>query len=326
MRWLLLGYGDLANKRVASALQEAANSELVAVWGRRVEKVNEFAKDHGINEFFAGDNGLAEALVKEDVDAVYVCTPVDSHLPYVKLALEADKHVLCEKPMALNVSQCEEMIKLVKKSAKQFGAAYYRRCFPKVIAIKKMIESGQLGRIVLVRMLNHEWFCPSQEHPKYWRVIPERSGGGVSADIGSHRLDLLNYWFGQVEGVFSQKLTLVHNYEADDTAVFLTRLCDFNNAPAETVVSWGTKSGVDRLEIVGSELKLVAESLDGPVLTIIEGKKVKEEKFDVPENVHLPLVEDFVQAVQSNRRPVCSAEEASKTNVLLESGCEDYQA
>ena len=231
IRWLLLGYGDLAEKRVASALQEAKDSELIAVWGRNAQRASAFAGRHQIPQSFGGDEQLHEALARKDIDAVYVCTPVYSHSEYSILALEQGKHVLCEKPLGMNWGQCKDLIELAESKGKKLGVAYYRRCYPKHQYIREMIRSGELGKGVLVSMEHYCWYCPVLDDAKYWRVQPEKSGGGVSFDVGSHRLDLLSYWFDNVKVIYAEAENKAHDYPAEDTATFLLRLERFNNEP-----------------------------------------------------------------------------------------------
>src|SRR6185437_6700300 len=102
LRWGLVGYGDLADKRSAAALQTAAGSELVGVWGRQAERTREFAGRHQISQV----HGSLASLLASGIDAVYVCTPADSHAEYALAAIAAGKHVLVEKPMAGTLSEC----------------------------------------------------------------------------------------------------------------------------------------------------------------------------------------------------------------------------
>ncbi len=178
MNWLLLGYGDLAEKRVAEALRFAHDSHLSGVWGRDANKAHAFSRRHEIPAWFAGEEGLKKALDENAIDAVYICTPVCSHYSYAKLALESGKHVLCEKPMALSVGECDDMIALASHKKLMLGVAYYRRCFPKMIRIKELLESGEPGQILRVSMNYQGWFKPELNDTKYWRVIPEQSGAG----------------------------------------------------------------------------------------------------------------------------------------------------
>jgi predicted dehydrogenase len=123
-RWGLIGVGDIANKRVAAAIQADGNSELVAVCRRDAAMLDVFAEQFGVRCRF----GSAEELVRcADVDAVYIATPVDCHCPQTLLAAGAGKHVLVEKPMALDAAECEKMIAACQVAGVQLGVAYYRR-------------------------------------------------------------------------------------------------------------------------------------------------------------------------------------------------------
>ncbi len=317
IRWLLVGYGDLADKRVASALKEAEDSELVAIWGRNPNRAKEFAERHGIKESFGGDR-LLEVINRKDIDAVYVCTPVYSHFEYASLALEAGKDVLCEKPLAMNTEECDKLIDLADKKNKILGVAYYRRCYPKHKYIREIIQSGELGDGVLVVMEHYCWYSPSIDDPKHWRVVREKSGGGVSFDVGSHRLDLLLYWFGRIDVMTAEAENKAQKWEVEDTATFWLKMKDFNKANGLVCFSWSAATYIDRLEVVGSKKKIEANPLDGKELIITKGREREVKEFDLPENVHLPLVEDFVRAVKEGREPICGGKEARKVNEILE--------
>lgn len=318
MKWLLLGYGNLAEKRVVAALQQSKDSGLVAVWGRDDDKCKDFAARHNIDKYFAGADGL-DAALKEDIDAVYVCTPVDTHLDYTLKSLRAGKHVLCEKPMAIDVSQCHKMINCANENKVKLGIAYYRRCFPNIVYLKKLIDKGELGNIVYADMKFHEYYCPSDNDPQYWRVLPDRAGGGVSYDVGSHRLDVLNYLFGDVKLISSQKFNIVHDYPAEDTATFFMGLVDFNYATAVLNISWACKNSVDSLVITGSEAIVYIANLSDPDIKIIKVEETETVSLLKNENVHIPIVEDFIRAVDTGSSPVCDGLEGLKTNILLES-------
>ncbi len=318
IRWLLLGYGDLADKRVVSALQDAKNSELVAVWGRDAQRAKDFAERHNIPEALNGDEALDKAVVRDDIDAVYVCTPVYSHFEYASYALANGKHVLCEKPLGMDWGECADLVELAEDGGKKLGVAYYRRCYTKHKYIRKIVRSGELGDGVLVSMEHYCRYCPDKDDPKYWRVVPEKSGGGVSFDVGSHRLDLLSYWFGHVKTVYAEAANKVRNYPAEDTATFLLRFARFNDANGVVCFSWAAGCYLDRLEIVGTEGKIIADPLDGKELVIVRGRDVEVKEFELPENVHLPLVEDFIEAIENDRKPICSGKSAAKVNAILE--------
>ena len=312
-KWGLIGYGDLAEKRVAAALKNAPGSQLCSVWGRNFDKASDFAKRHQIPKSYSS----LDELLRSDIDGIYVCTPTDSHAEYGLAALQHGKHVLLEKPMASSVRECEEMIRFARSKKLWIGVAYYRRAFPKMRKIKELIDSGALGTPVWVNMSAHSWFNPPMNDPKYWRVEKTRSGGGGAlTDIGVHRLDLLNYWLGPSKVRFKTLHQMVHSYEVEDGSSIVLELK--NGAPVHAYFSWNSKTWMDRFEIVGSESKIIVEPLDGASLVLIRGREREEFQIEPPSNAHLPCVEDFVKAVSEKREPLCNGEDGLHVNRLLQ--------
>src|SRR5438552_12811514 len=143
VRWGLIGAGDIVRKRVAGALKEARDSELVAVSRARADLVERFAREIGAPRWHAS---WRELVIDPDVDAVYVATPVRLHAEQTIAAAEAGKHVLCEEPMALDVAECERMIAAARASGVSLGVAYYRHLYPMVARLRVLIASGAIGR------------------------------------------------------------------------------------------------------------------------------------------------------------------------------------
>jgi predicted dehydrogenase len=208
------------------------------------------------------------------------------------------------------------MIAAARAKDVTLGVAYYRRTYPKMRKVKELIESGVLGTPTWVSIATHSWFNPSREDPKHWRVERLRSGGGGAlADIGVHRLDLLDFWMGPSKVVSAQLQHLVHAYEVEDGSSILLELR--NGAPVHAYFAWNSKTVTDRVELVGSEGKIIADPLDLEPLTILRGTERRELSIPRPQNPHLPLVEDFVRAVQEKRAPICDGEAGLRTNQLL---------
>jgi predicted dehydrogenase len=312
LTWGLIGTGDLAGKRVAAALQQAAGSRLVAVHGRDPERARAFADRHGV--------ARACATVEEMiglVDAVYVCTPPETHSAYALAALRAGRHVLVEKPMAVSTAECTSMIAAARAARVRLGVAYYRRAWPKMRRVKELIDGGVLGTPTWVGITAHGWYAPGPEDPKGWRVDPNRSGGaGALADIGVHRFDLIDYWLGQPRLRYRHLQHLVHGYAAEDGASIMLELT--NGAPVHAYLAWNSRIWSDRLELVGSDAKLVLDPLDSAVLTVIRGREREELCFEPPANAHLPCVQDFVDAVREDREPLCDGEAGQRTTQVLE--------
>ncbi len=211
--WLLVGAGDIAGKRVAPAL--AGSGGLVAVCDVVRERAEQVAGRFDAREVYSD---LDEALAKTSANAVYLATPVFLHVRQARQVLESGRHVLVEKPLGLNAADARQAVEAAKKSKLTAGGAYFRRCSARYAQAKEMIDRGEFGRIVLVRMTYFSWFNPSPDDPKHWRVIPSKSGGGVLADMGSHMFDVLIGLLGIPVRVYAETKTLVQPYEAEDSA------------------------------------------------------------------------------------------------------------
>jgi predicted dehydrogenase len=122
LRWGLIGCGDIARKRVAPALRDGAACELVAVNRARADLAEAFAGEFGARRWHAD---WRELVADREVDAVYIATPVHLHAEQTIAAAEAGKHVLCEKPMAMDADECERMIAACEGSGVKLGIAYY---------------------------------------------------------------------------------------------------------------------------------------------------------------------------------------------------------
>jgi predicted dehydrogenase len=118
------------------------------------------------------------------------------HAPQTIAALRAGRHVLCEKPMALDYSQAESMQKAAEESGRKLGIAYYRRLYPKVERARNLIEGGAIGRPLIAEATAHDWFNPLKT-TRTWLADPAMAGHGPLRDIASHRIDLMNYLFGR---------------------------------------------------------------------------------------------------------------------------------
>ena len=316
IHWGLVGTGAISNKRVGPALVDAKNSKLAAVCDVAEEALRSFASRFDIAHAYTS---FDELLANPEVDAVYLATPVFLHAPYAIQALKAGKHVLVEKPMALTVSECEEMVRLARKTGKTLATAYYRRFFPKVQRARQLIEEGTLGKVVMVVSVYHTWYNRPPGAPGGWRTEKARAGGGVLWDMGSHRFDLLIGLFGMPTQVWAVTETLIHDIEVEDTASVYMKLA--NGAQCVSTWQWSSQTWVDHMAIIGSDGKIVMEPMDSPNLTYYIGKGRSQERFDeeipLPENVHLPMIQNFVDSVLAGKDPVEVGEEGLKVNRIL---------
>src|SRR3974390_3445722 len=193
IRWGLVGCGEISRKRVVAAIQSAMDSELRACIRKDSSRLEEFQSRYRIANGYRSYVGF---LADDEIDAVYIATPVVLHCQQTVQAAEHGKHVLCEKPMAMNVSECRKMIEACRRNGVRLGVAYYRRFYPAVMKIRELIQNEVLGMPILARTPLVEHAESADCRPLVWRFLPEAGGGGLLMDMASHRLDVLAMLFG----------------------------------------------------------------------------------------------------------------------------------
>src|SRR5215216_97859 len=134
LNWGLIGAGDIARKRIAPALRDLPNCNFVSVSRSRSELAAEFAKEFGAGKWFAD---WRELIQDAEIETVYLATPVYLHAEQTIAAAEAGKHILCEKPMAMDTAECDRMIAACRASGVTLGIAYYRRFYPVVMRVRQ---------------------------------------------------------------------------------------------------------------------------------------------------------------------------------------------
>lgn len=300
--WLVIGVGDITTKRVLPAILAEPRSRLAGIVTRDPAK----AAPYGVPVWTT----LDEALAHSDARAVYVATPVSLHAPQTIAALRAGRHVLCEKPVALNYAEAASMQKAALESGRIFGVAYYRRMYPKVERTRELLAAGAIGRPVLAEATSHDWFLPLEN--RAWLVDPALSGGGPLFDIGSHRIDLCNYFFGAPARVSGHLSTLVHPIPVEDNA---TVMIDYEIGVRAIIdVRWHSHVARDEFRIRGTEGEMDLSPLNSPELKWPGG----QEQIPAAANLHYPCIENFVSAVLDRAPLRSSGQTAIVTDWIVE--------
>jgi 1,5-anhydro-D-fructose reductase (1,5-anhydro-D-mannitol-forming) len=302
LNWIVIGIGDIANRRVIPAIQSEPRSHLYGLVTRDPAK----AVPYNTRSWPT----LGQALADPAVQAVYVGTPVFLHAPQTIQSLRAGKHVLCEKPMAMNEAEARTMVQAGETSGKLFGVAYYRRCYPKVQRAKQLLEAGAIGTPVLAEVTNHMWFDGTGS--RSWLVDPAKAGGGPLFDIASHRIDVLNFFFGRPLRVSAQLSNVVHRYAVEDNA---TVVIEYGTGVRGIVdVRWHSKVVRDECRIRGTEGEMEMSPLNGPDLVYPGG----HESLPSHPNLHYPIIENFVDAVEGKTALLASGESSFWTDWVTE--------
>jgi predicted dehydrogenase len=304
VRWGLIGCGDIAAKRVAEALRRSAGSALVAVARARGELAADFAERHGARRW----HGDWKALLRDDeIDAVYIATPVHLHAEQAVAAARAGKHVLCEKPMALDVAGGERMLAEARARGLRLGVAYYRHHYPVVARLRQLLASGELGQPVLAQVQAFEAFDVPRDHPRAWFLRRAEAGGGPMADFGCHRIEVLLDLLGPVaEAQGFPDNVRFRERDVEDT--FVARMRFRSGAVALLGVTHAVHERRDTLEIFGTRGSAHVGVLNQGDLRVLTASGVREERHPPHPNLHQPLVEDFVAAVREGREPAVTGE------------------
>lgn len=187
----LAGLGFIGPAHI-EALRRIPGIEVVAVSENSNDLAKEKAQLLGIEKYHGNFNDL----LKEDIDCVHICTPNNLHYEMAKLALDAGKHVVCEKPLATTVEEGKELLELACKKGLVHAVHFNIRYYPLVRQMKVMREKGELGEIYsIIGSYLQDWLFYETDYN--WRLEPELSGKSKAiADIGSHLMDLLEYISG----------------------------------------------------------------------------------------------------------------------------------
>jgi 1,5-anhydro-D-fructose reductase (1,5-anhydro-D-mannitol-forming) len=301
VNWVVAGIGDIARKRVTPAIQAEPRSGLYGFVTRTPAKAAAYP---GARTWAS----IEEAVADPAVDAVYIALPVALHADAVIAALRAGKHVLCEKPMAMNFAEAERMVAEGRAashaSGRLFGVSYYRRLYPKLIRAKQLIAEGAIGRPLLAEANCHSWF---EIAGREWLADPLLAGGGPLFDIASHRIDAMNFLFGKPERAFGLTSNAVHRIGVEDSATVLMGFPGGVHAVID--VRWNSRVARDQFRVIGEDGEINLDPLNGPELSVAGNVEL----LPPHANLHFPIVENFADAILANdpNRLACPAEQAA---------------
>lgn len=253
----ILGCGFIANIHMESYTRFVPNAEVVAVYGRNLDKAKAFAKEHKIKSYYSD---MDQLLAECDCDVVDICIPNVAHHGACVKAARADKHVICEKPLAMNLEQADEMIEVCKAANKKLMYAE-ELCFaPKYERVRMLVESGAVGKVYMLKQAEKH----SGPHSR-WFYERDQSGGGVMMDMGCHAIAWFRWILGgkpKVKSVYASMSTVMHDTDCEDNTVTMIEFDDNVLAVAED--SWAKHGGMDdKIEVYGDKGVSYADLFQG---------------------------------------------------------------
>ncbi len=319
IRYGIIGFGRFAETTIMPAIIESENSELVAIQKRSLKEAKEKAKLYNIPHAF----DTAEDIVKHpDVDAVFIVSPTLTHAPETIIAAKSGKHVLTEKPMAMNSKEAEEMIKVCKENNVKLMIAQMARFSPVNQRIKKLIKENVIGKITSVRA---EFFYDARVSKRTWSRDSKIGGGGPIFDIGVHCLDTLRFVLDdEVESVKSQLSPLPTEDKTELTSILALKFK--SGIPGFIFTSFETPFARIYIEIIGEDGIISAERFSlsnlNVSLKIAKGKNgdvfnTTIEEIKVP-NIYEREVTHFSDCILNNKEPMIPGEEGLKNQIILD--------
>ncbi len=204
-----------AYRQVASFFDVDPSPRMAAICGRDEAGVREAANTLGWDSY---ETDYRKLIARDDIDLVDVVTPGNTHREIVLTALEAGKHVLCEKPLANNLSEAQEMLTAARNAGTVNMVCFNYRRAPAVQLAKKLVEEGRLGQIRHWRATYLQDFIMDPSFPLIWRLQKEVSGSGALGDIGAHIIDLAHFVVGPISEVTGMTETFVEERPLEESS------------------------------------------------------------------------------------------------------------
>ena len=216
VKWGVIGCGGIADRRTLPGMMLADNAELIAVMDSNMTAAENVKNKY--NAKYAFDN-MEELLAIDEIDAVYIASPVFCHKEQVEATVKAGKHIFLEKPIGIDVSEAEEIIKICEDAKIKLGTGFMMRFAAYHKKMKEVIAEGKIGKLISVKAEFTCWY-PTMENA--WRQVASLSGGGAMMDLGIHCIDLIRYITGaeftDVTGVTANQF---FEYQGVEDAAYL---------------------------------------------------------------------------------------------------------
>jgi predicted dehydrogenase len=321
MKLGIIGLGPGSEPHAKSLLDLADRAEVRAAFSRSEAKTRSFADRFG----FPVTNDIDAVIANPAIDAVLVLTPPAAHLEIAAQCLRAGKHVLVEKPLELTVDRARRLARAAREAKRKLGVVLQHRFRAASLRLRAAIDNSELGEITSAWMIV-PWWRPQSYYDEPGRGTMARDGGGVLLTQAIHTLDLFRSLVGVREVVAAQAVTTAaHRMETEDFASALVRLG--NGAPGTILTTTAAYPGhPERIEITGTKgmASLVGGSLrlawlDGPTEDVAaEGSTGSgANMMDFPHDAHRAVLTDFLDAIDQDRDPIVTGEEALASQQLV---------
>ena len=312
LKWGVAGCGRFAEHSFIPTIKFLRRSVVHSFFSHNLNRAKELAEKAGSSACY--DN--YDEFLKSDIDCVFIASVNVHHYEQVIKAAEAGKNILCEKPLAITSKQAEEMVEVCKRNNVFLAVNYVHRLHPHVIKAKELIKNQTIGKLVSVNVSFNLDFPPSTN----FRFNKELSGGGALRDLGTHMIDLLRFFGGEITEINGYMDNIIYNYDVED---FVSALVKFeNNNYGSMNVSFNTKKAFNRVEILGHTGAISIENFIGvkgvPSKLTIQLDGEAKKSFRKRGNKFLFMMRAIQKSFLKNQTPPVTGEDGLINMKLME--------
>jgi predicted dehydrogenase len=309
VRWGIVGCGDVTEVKSGPGFRLAQQSRLVAVMRRNGPLAADYARRHGVPKWY----DTAEQLIADpEVDAVYIATPPGAHLECALQVAAAGKPAYVEKPMARNARECDAMVEAFSKNGIPLYVAYYRRCLPRFVRVRELLRQGAIGQVTGVV---YEYAAPAHRQAAGWRTEVASAGAGLFLDLGSHALDLIDYYLGPLEAVEGSAANLATPQEVEDSVTLSFRA---GGVPGCGQWNFASATRVDRLCLRGTEGRIDLRVLENEPIRLENAEGLREIVCAHPPHVQQPLIQSVTDDLLGLACCPSTGESARRTSRVMD--------
>ncbi|MDH3251996.1 MAG: Gfo/Idh/MocA family oxidoreductase [Ignavibacteria bacterium] len=324
IRYGIIGFGYFAEKAIAPAIVKSAQSSLVAIQKRSLAAANEKAALYNIPKAFDS----VEALVADSgIDAVFIGSANCTHCPETVIAARAGKHVLVEKPMAMNVMEAQQMVDVCRERNVRLAVGHMLRLSPLVMRMRQIVKEGRIGSLVRAHA---EYFFNASTSQRRWIYDRKVAGGGPVFDIGVHCLDTLRYVLDDEVTVVSSTLDPTPTAERTESiaqlalkfsrgtvgSVYCSFVAPFRHS---TIVIMGDKGVLSARDFTSSNRTLrLSITLNG------EAPEEHSEDIVVPD-LYKEEIEMFTNSILGNTETPLLGQNGLENQKILDTALQTHQ-
>jgi predicted dehydrogenase len=314
VRYGIVGFGLHAVKRLMPGFAKAKLSTVSALSRRSADKARAAAARYSIPNVFLSTEDLCRS---PDVDAVFVTSPDSFHVRDVLIAAAHKKHILCEKPMAMNAAETVQMVQAARDAGVLLGVAHCFRFERSLHRIRERIAAGEIGTVVFARV---EFSYPGLQHQRTWLTDASMAAGGPLADVGVHCIDALRFIL-EDDPLTVQALAHYDQASGSVEAAACLNLSFVRGVLGTVLVSTRAEYRTP-LEIVGTTGTLRADdalNVDHPIrLQLLRGGKVVDTQELMNEEVYAKQVDAFSEAIEHQSPFPVPGEEGARNQAILD--------